>query len=85
MESFNWRNGIRCERSLKCDKPILNNKNEIIDGLRMAHYESRKKNEINNGYLIKRSGQNPFLTDKNYIKVIDDQEKYLMPLNSNYE
>jgi len=86
METFNWRNGIRCERSLKSDKPILNNKNEIIDGLRLSHYESRKKslNEVNESYVLKRSNQNPFLNN-NYIKVINDQEKYLTPLNSSYE
>ena len=84
MEVYSWSNGDKFERSLKKDKPILNNKNEIIDNLRSTKYESRKNNSYNEGYIINRASQNPFFENKNYINVSDDQVKYLTPLNSNF-
>jgi len=93
MEAISWSSGEKSEKSFKKDKPILNDKAEIIDSLRnTAKYISRKdnrndeqkKNEIIERYLIRRTYQNPFLGNKDYINVIEDQQKYLTPLNSNF-
>lgn len=85
MEIYSWSNGNKFERSLRKDKPILNNKNEIVDNLRTTKYESRKSDDSNEGYIISRASQNPFFENRNYINVIDDQAKYLTPLNSNFD
>tara|TARA_Y100000591_G_C21701186_1_gene628373 strand:- start:555 stop:839 length:285 start_codon:yes stop_codon:yes gene_type:complete len=82
--------GEKFEKTKKSDKPILNNKNEIVNNIpiRSAMTRNRDKiedekyiNFIKNRSLLAQTVQNPFLTKK-FIEVIDDQEKYLIPKDS---
>ena len=92
MDVLIWSNGERYERSRKNEKPQVVETIEINNSSRIeGEYIDRKKSRDNEERrqailersMIRRSYQNPFLMDKNYINVINDQEKYLMPLNSN--
>lgn len=82
-----WSNGEKYEKSYKNQKPIFNSNNEIIDNVIENKINSSKRNEINNEKiqnreLISHTYQNPFL-NKNYVDVLDDQTKFLIPKNSN--
>ena len=71
-------------------KPILNDKNEIINNIPIRSTTTRNRDKIQdekyikfieNRSLLNQTVRNPFLT-KNFIDVIDDQEKYLIPKDS---
>ena len=95
MEVVKWSNGDKYERSLKreVEKSIEKIEKECksrefpLGGLYVERNKHRiienKSEEILNRNMIRRGYQNPFLEGKNYVNVINDQEKYLMPLNSN--
>jgi len=78
------------EKTKKNTKPILNDKNEIINNIPIRSTTTRNRDKIQdekyikfieNRSLLNQTVRNPFLT-KNFIDVIDDQEKYLIPKDS---
>ncbi len=89
METVVWSYGDKFERTKKEDKPILNNKNEIIKNvpyrgeynIRKRERNNQKDSEIMEREMIVQTYQNPFF-NKNYNDVLDDQERYLKPRNS---
>ena len=94
MEIIVWQNGEKGQRSNKTQKPIFNFRDEVLDNPRSTEqYISRKKNretaeqreEILERHMIRRSYQNPFFENLSYLNVLDDQNKYLTPTNSNYK
>lgn len=81
-----WRSGEKSEKTLKSQKPILNDKNEIINNIPIrGEYNDRKKaiinerraEEIMGRKMAVQTYQNPFL-NKTFEDVLADQEKYLI-------
>tara|TARA_B100001093_G_scaffold518064_1_gene601642 strand:- start:1157 stop:1462 length:306 start_codon:yes stop_codon:yes gene_type:complete len=96
MEVIVWSTGEKYSKSNKNEKPILNSNNEIIHNViyrseclnKKTDRETELKNELKREELMERcmtsqSFQNPFLS-KNFNDVLVDQEKYLIPQNSNF-
>ena len=90
MENIVWSSGEKYEKTSKNDKPLLNDKNEIIHNIpNRSEYNIRKKerenegriNEIMERQMLIQTCQNPFL-NKDFTEVLTDQEKYLIPQNS---
>tara|TARA_B100001121_G_C18556938_1_gene558413 strand:+ start:376 stop:660 length:285 start_codon:yes stop_codon:yes gene_type:complete len=90
METIIWKKGEEYIKTKREDKPILNNKNEVINNLPYrSTYQIKKKdltdgekyNEVMKREMLVQTCQNPFLV-KNYNEVIEDQEKFLIPVNS---
>lgn len=88
-----WSYGEKFIKTPKSHKPILNNKNEIIDNIsQQAEYNVKKKlkvdefreNEIMQREMLVRDCQNPFLNN-NYSNIIATQAEYLIPKNSVFE
>ena len=97
MEVVVWSTGEKYNKSNKNEKPILNSDNEIIHNviyrgkhiIKKTDRENELKNELKREEIMERcmtaqSFQNPFFS-KNFNDVLLDQEKYLIPQNSNYE
>jgi len=91
MEVIVWSSEEKYEKSTKKNKPILNSDNEIMHNVSICgeyivkknnRENIQKKEELQERKLIRRNFQNPFL-EKNYLDVIDDQDKFLIPQNSN--
>ena len=85
-EQIVWRSGEKSEKTPKSLKPILNDKNEIINNIPVrGEYNDRKKTIINEQRIEEIMGrkmavqtyQNPFF-NKKFEDVLADQEKYLM-------
>ena len=81
-----WRSGEKSEKTPKSQKPILNDKNEIINNIPIrGEYNDRKKaiinerraEEIMGRKMAVQTYQNPFL-NKTFEDVLADQEKYLI-------
>ena len=93
MEVVIWSSGEKFEKTNKNDKPLLNDKNQVIPNImniqNATEYNIRKKdkfneeriNEIMERQIMSQSCQNPFL-NKDFNDVLLDQEKYLIPQNS---
>lgn len=97
MEVVVWSTGEKYNKSTKNQKPILNSNNEIIHNLiyrgeyilKKNDRENELKNELKREEIMERcmtaqTYQNPFL-QKSFNDVLLDQEKYLIPQNSNTE
>ena len=85
-EQIIWRSGEKSEKTPKSQKPILNDKNEIINNIPVrGEYNDRKKTIINEQRIEEIMGrkmsvqtyQNPFF-NKKFEDVLADQEKYLI-------
>ena len=85
-EQIMWCSGEKSKKTLKSQKPILNDKNEIINNIPIrGEYNDRKKAIINEQRVEEIMGrkmavqtyQNPFL-NKTFNDVLADQEKYLI-------
>ncbi len=90
MIELKWSKGEKFTKTNKTDKPILNNKNEIISNIPLRAEMTRNKEKFNiNKYetflqerpMLVQTYQNPFLTKK-FSDVINDQEKFLIPKDS---
>ena len=92
----NMKNLLKRKKFYQKIIPINNsnnnsNNNSYNSNIIETEYIHRKKqrdnenegNEILERHQIRRGYQNPFLSEKTYINVINDQEKFLTPLNSN--
>lgn len=97
METIIWTNNQEYKKSKKEDKPITDDKNEIIHNVSYRSEEiNKKKNfeenienskkikELNERTFITRSFINPFL-NKNYNDVLYDQHNFLIPKNSSFQ
>tara|TARA_Y100001980_G_C14473824_1_gene253508 strand:+ start:290 stop:580 length:291 start_codon:yes stop_codon:yes gene_type:complete len=95
MQRVNWSKNEEYKQSKKNDKPITNSNNEIIHNVLYRGEQINKKKileetiennnkikELNNRIFITQTYINPFL-NKEYNKVLEDQDKYLIPKNSN--
>tara|TARA_Y100001980_G_C14333444_1_gene150025 strand:+ start:303 stop:596 length:294 start_codon:yes stop_codon:yes gene_type:complete len=97
METVNWSKKPYEEyrQSKKDEKPITNIQNEIIHNviyrgeqinkkkiLEDSIENSNKIKELNNRIFIRQVYINPFLNQE-YDKVLENQDKYLIPKNSN--
>ena len=93
-EEIKWSYGEEYKKSKKEDKPILNDKNEIIQNVlyrgeqvhKKKFLEEIKNSQNNKTDIFERSMTiqtciNPFLKKK-YEDVLIDQEKFLIPQNS---
>ena len=57
-----------------------------ISGYKLTETKKEIFNEkMNQRELIGRSGHNPFLTNNNYLKDLENQDVFLRPQNSNFE
>ena len=96
MEVITWSNGEKYEKSTKKTEILSeessnndsNNKNQLMKESEYIHRKKQRDNqnegnEILERHQIRRGYQNPFLSEKTYINVINDQEKFLTTLNSN--
>ena len=94
METIVWSKNEEYKKSRKQDKPITNEKNEIIFNVLYRGEQINKKKmleeniensekikELNERSFIKRGFLNPFI-NKNYNDVLNDQHNYLIPKNS---
>ena len=97
METIIWSKNEEYKKSKKEDKPITNEKNEVIyNVLYRGEHINKKKiledniensgkiQELNERIFTMREIQNPFLT-KNYNDVLNDQHNFLIPKNSSAE
>ena len=90
MKNNKWSDGLEYKKSLPKDKPILDSKNQQFDiPLNKEVINNKFKREEYLLELTKRNNVirttlNPFLK-KTYNEVILDQEKFLIPQNSNFE
>jgi hypothetical protein len=98
MKQINWskKPWKEYKQSKKNDKPITNSENQIIHNVLYRGEQIHKKknleesieninkvNELNQRKFITQTYINPFL-NKEYNKVLEDQDKYLIPKNSNF-
>ena len=90
MSVIVWTSGEKFVRTKKEDKPILNDKNEIINNIPLRSENTRRGDKINpekyqqfidERPMLVQTCQNPFLS-KDFKDVINDQEKFLIPKNS---
>lgn len=90
MSIIIWSNGDKFIKTKREDKPILNDKNEIINNIPLRSETTRRGDKINpekykqfidERPMIVQTCQNPFLS-KDFKDVINDQEKFLIPKNS---
>ena len=93
MYSLTWTNGDKMIRSTKNDKPILDNKEKVVDkpnSLENSYTRLNSRREeaytkITERKMFNQTCQNPFLVGQDFSKVLDDQKKFLIPCNSNIE
>ena len=93
MENIIWSHGEKYDKSMKKDKPLFDSNNEIIHNVALRgeyiikkkeRVNSEKLDEIMNRQMLSQTYQNPYL-NKNFIDVLSDQDKFLIPQNSNLE
>lgn len=79
-----WSDGTKPERSCKEDKPVDKQSIEsVYDG--SINKREDANNKLNERELIKQVCDNPFFKNDDYHDIIDRQEKFLIPKNSNYD
>ena len=90
MEVIVWNSGEKFEKTKKKQKPLVNDKDEIIHNVpTRGEYNIRKKDidnenkrdEIMERQMLIQTSQNPFF-NKSFSDVLSDQEKFLIPQNS---
>lgn len=90
MNIIIWSSGDKFVKTKREDKPILNDKNEIINNIPLRSETTRRGDKINpekykqfidKRPMIVQTYQNPFLS-KNFTDVINDQENFLIPKDS---
>lgn len=90
MEVIVWSSGDKYEKTPKDQKPLVNDKNEIIHNVpTRGEYNIRKTDKINEDrrdeimerQMLIQTSQNPFF-NRDFGDVLTDQEKYLIPQNS---
>ena len=83
MEIIIWSDGTKPERSCKEDNPGDNQSIErVYDG--SINKREDANNKLNERELVKQVCANPFFTNDSYHDIIEKQEQFLIPKNSNY-
>lgn len=85
MEYITWRHGEPIQRSTRIKEK--NQASPINLALEEATYNKDRElmnDKINDRYLIKQMGQNPFLSGR-YIDDLNIQEQFLRPKSSHTE
>lgn len=83
MEIIIWSHGTKPDRSCKEDNP--GDKPSIeraCDG--SINKREDANNKLNERELVKQVCANPFFTNDSYHDIIEKQEQFLIPKNSNY-
>ena len=83
MEVIVWSDGTKPERSSKQDNP--EHKSVVEVNYKGINKREHANNKLNERELIKQVRNNPFLQGDNYHDIIDKQEQFLIPKNSNFE
>lgn len=93
MERVVWSTGEKYDISLKSDNPVFAPKKTVSEKVITSDEHILRRNYRENSKLhnedyidrqmIQRAHQNPFFNDNNYIDVLDAQDKFLTPINSN--
>lgn len=90
MKELIWTDGEKFIKTKKEDKPILNNKDEIVKNIPLRGKTTRNRDKLQQDKIesfvkerpmLVQTYLNPFLT-KDFNQVIDDQEKFLIPKDS---
>jgi hypothetical protein len=90
MNVIIWSSGEKFNKTKREDKPILNDKNEIINNIPLRSETTRRGDKINpekyqqfidDRPMLAQTCQNPFFS-KDFKDVINDQEKFLIPKDS---
>lgn len=90
MAQIVWTHGEKFNKTKKDNRPILNNKNEIVNNIPLRGETTRNRDKLQQDKLesfvqerpmLVQTYQNPFLT-KDFSDVINDQEKFLIPKDS---
>jgi|TARA_R110002072_G_scaffold51439_9_gene138100 hypothetical protein len=83
MEIIIWTDGSKPERSCKEDNPSDKQSIErVYDG--SINKREDANNKLNERELVKQVCANPFFTNDSYHDIIEKQEQFLIPKNSNY-
>ena len=94
MEHFTWTKGDPAEKSLKSDHPNLKVvekevKNiDLVDNGGFINCNNKRQlanDKLNDRNMISQIGQNPFMTNNNYLHDLEVQQNFLIPKNSNYK
>ena len=101
MAKLKWSYGETYEKSTLADKPgpientpsdkpgTKNHKNLVFDPRDSYNYlECKKENlnsKISDRYLVKRSFQNPFFLEHNYVQDMEIRNEFLIPKISEQE
>jgi|TARA_B110000285_G_C14971895_1_gene536996 hypothetical protein len=90
MDEFTWSDGSKYERSKKEDNPEnkTTDENKVITETvydTTINKREHANNKMNEREMVKQVCDNPFFKKDNYIDIIDKQEQFLMPKNSNNE
>ena len=83
MEIIIWSDGSKPERSCKEDNPGDNQSIEMVYDNSINKREDAN-NKLNERELVKQVCANPFFTNVSYHNIIEKQEQFLIPKNSNY-
>ena len=83
MEIIIWSYGSKPERSCKEDNPGDNKSIERVYDCSINKREDAN-NKLNERELVKQVCANPFFTNYSYHDIIEKQEQFLIPKNSNY-
>ena len=78
-----WSDGTKPERSCKEDNP--EHKTTLESNVEGINKREHANNKLNEREMIKQVCNNPFLQEDNYHDIIDKQEQFLIPKNSNFE
>lgn len=87
MEIIIWSDGSKPERSCKEDNPGDNpGDNQSFERVYDGSINKREdaNNKLNERELVKQVCANPFFTNDSYHDIIEKQEQFLIPKNSNY-
>lgn len=96
---WKWAKDISVEKTKRAHKDITNKESyqpdisqhisnhNVFNVNNDAHKNTREEccERISNRELIIQKSVNPYLTNNNYIKDLDDQNDFLIPKDSNYK
>ena len=86
MEYITWRRGEPIQRSARIKEEVQACPTKLALDETITHNKDREimNDKINDRYLIKQMGQNPFLSGS-YIDDLNIQEQFLRPKSSHTE
>jgi|TARA_B110000240_G_C13121353_1_gene292772 PDZ domain-containing secreted protein len=84
MDEITWTDGSKYERSQKEDNPKNKVNTETVYETAINKRE-HANNKMNEREMVKQVCDNPFFKKDSYIDIINKQEQFLIPKNSNNE